>query len=158
MFAPWKKSYDRPRHVLKSRDITLLTKVHVIKTMVFPVVMYGCESGTIKKAEHQRLMLSNCGAGEELLRISWTARRINKSILKELNPAYWLEGLMLKLKLQYLGYLIMEELTHWKRPICWERLRAWGEEDDRVWDDWMASQKQWTWVWANSKTVKDREA
>ena len=87
-------------YILKSRDISLLTKVHVVKAMVFLVVLYGCESWTIKKAEHQRI---NYGAGEDL-RVPWTARRSNQSILKEINPEYSLEGLRLKLKLQPFGY------------------------------------------------------
>ena len=86
----------------KSRDITLLTKVHLVKAMAFPVVMYGCESWTIKKTEHEELVLSNCGAGED----SWTARRANQSILKEITPEYSLERLMLKLKLQYFSQLM----------------------------------------------------
>ena len=90
--------------ILKSRDITLPTKVHLVKAMVFPVVMYGCESWTIKKAEPKEMMLSNCGVGEDL-RVPWTARRSNLSILKEINPDYSLEGMMLKLKLQYVSYL-----------------------------------------------------
>ena len=91
--------------ILKSRDITLLTKIHLIKAMVFPVVMYGCESWTIKKAEHQRIdVLKLCW--KRLLRVPWIARRSNKSMLKEINPEYSLEGLMLKLKLQYVGHLM----------------------------------------------------
>ena len=86
--------------ILKSRDITLPTKVHLFKAMVFPVVMYGCESWTIKKAEHRR------SDAFELLRFLWTARRFNQSILKEIRPEYSLEGLMLKLKLQYFGHLM----------------------------------------------------
>ena len=92
--------------VLKSRDTTLLKKVHLVKAMVFPVVMYRCESWTIKKAEHQKMMLSNCGVGEDSFRVSWTARRSSQSILKEINSEYSLEGLMLKLKLQYFGHLM----------------------------------------------------
>ena len=91
--------------ILKSRDITLSTKVHLVKAMVFPVVMYGCERWTIKKAEHQRLMLLNCGVGEDL-RVPWTARRSNHSILGEISPGCSLEGLILKLKLQYFGHLM----------------------------------------------------
>ena len=87
--------------ILKSRDITLSTKVHFIKAMVFPVVTYGCESWTIKKAEHQRIDALNCGA-----EVPWTARRSNQSILKEISPEYSLEGLMLKLKIQYFGLLM----------------------------------------------------
>ena len=85
--------------ILKSRDITLLSKVHIVKAMVFPVVMYGCESWTIKKAEHQRIDAFELCCWRRLLRVPWTARRSNKSIPKEINPEYSLEGLMLKLKL-----------------------------------------------------------
>ena len=88
---------------LKSRDITLQTKVHLVKTMVFPVVMYGCESWTTKKAEHQRIDAFELWCWRRLLRVPWTARRSNQSILKEIRPGYSLEGLMLKLKLQYLA-------------------------------------------------------
>ena len=91
--------------ILKSRDLTLSIKVHLVKVMVFPGVMYRCESWTIKKAEQQRMMLLNCGVGEDL-RIPWTARRYNQSILKEISPGCSLEGLMLKLKLQYFGHLM----------------------------------------------------
>ena len=91
--------------ILISRDITLPTKVHLVKALVFPVVMYGCERWTIKKAEHQRLMLLKCGVGEDL-RVPWTARRSNTSILKEISPGCSLEGLMLKLKLQYFVHLM----------------------------------------------------
>ena len=91
--------------ILKSRDITLPTKVCIVKAMVFPAVMYRCESWTIKEAECQRMISSNCGAGKRLLRVPWTARRSNQSILKEINPEYSLEELMLKLKLQYFGHL-----------------------------------------------------
>ena len=87
--------------ILKSRDITLSTKVHLVKAMGFPVVMYGCESWTIKKASAEELMVLNCGVGED----SWTARRSNQSILKEISPEFSLEGLMLKLKLQYFGLM-----------------------------------------------------
>ena len=90
--------------ILKSRDITLLTKVHTVNAMVFPVVMYGCESWTIKKAESQRIDVFELWCQRRLLRVPWTARRSNQSILKEINPEYSLEGLMLKL--QYFGYLM----------------------------------------------------
>ena len=92
--------------ILKSRDITLPTKVHVVKTMVSPVVMYGCESWTIKKAEHQRTDAFELWCWRRLLRVPWTARRSNQSILKEISPEYSLEGLMWKLKLQYFGHLM----------------------------------------------------
>ena len=92
--------------ILKSRDITFPTKVHLVKAMVFPVVMYGCESWTIKKAEHRRIDAFELWCWRRLLRVLWTARRSNKSILKEISPEYSLEGLMLKLKLQYCGHLM----------------------------------------------------
>ena len=92
--------------ILKSRDITLSTKVRLVKAIVFPVVMYGCESLTIQKAEHQRTDVFELWCWRRLLRVPWTARRSNKSILKEINPEYSLEGLMLKLKLQYFGHLM----------------------------------------------------
>ena len=92
--------------VLKSRDITLLTKVHLVKAMVFPVVMYRCECWTIKKAEHQRIDSFKLWCWRRLLRVPWTARRSNQSILKEIDPEYSLGGLMLKLKLQYFGHLM----------------------------------------------------
>ena len=92
--------------IFKSRDITLPTKVHLVKAMVFPVVMYGCESWTIKKAEHRRIDAFELWCWGRLLRVPWTARRSNQSILKEISPGYSLEGLMLKLKLQYFGHLM----------------------------------------------------
>ena len=93
-------------NILKSRDITLPTKVRLVKAMVFPVVMYGCESWTIKKSEHQRIDAFELWCWSRLLRVPWTARRSNQSILKEISPEYSLEGLMLKLKLQYYGHLM----------------------------------------------------
>ena len=96
--------------VLKSRDITLPTKVHLVKAMVFPVVMYQCESWTIKKAEHQRINAFELWCWRRLLKVLWTAKRSNQSILKEISPEYSLEGLMLKLKLQYFGHLIQRTL------------------------------------------------
>ena len=92
--------------ILKSRDITLPSKVHLVKAVVFPVVMYGCESWTIKKAEHQRIDAFELWCWRRLLRVPWTPRRSNQSILKEIDPEYSLEGLMLKLKLQYFGHLM----------------------------------------------------
>ena len=92
--------------ILKSRDITLPTKVHLVKATVFPLVMYGCESWTIKKAEHQRTDASELWCWRKLLRVPWTAKRSNQSILKEINLEYLLEGLMLKLKFQYFGHLM----------------------------------------------------
>ena len=127
--------------ILKNRDITLPTKVCLVKAMVFPVVMYGFESWTIKKAECQRSDAFELWCWRRFLRVPWTARRSNQSILKEISPEYSL----LKLRLQYSGRL-MWRLTHLKRPSCWERLKAGGEGDDRGWDGWMASPTQWTQV------------
>ena len=115
--------------ILKSKDITLPTKVHLVKAMVFPVVMYGCESWTVRKAERQRTDAFELWCWRRLLRVPWTARRSNQSILKEISPEISLEGMMLKLKFQYLA-TSCEELTHWKRPWCWERFGAGGEGDD----------------------------
>ena len=129
--------------ILKSRNIILPTKVRLVKAMAFPVVMYGCESWTIKKAEHRRIDAFELWCWRRLLRVPWTARRSNQSILKEIGPECSSEGLMLKLKLQYLATWC-EELTHLKRPWCWERLRARGEAGDRGWDGWLASPTQWT--------------
>ena len=106
MLAPCKKSYDQPRQLLKSRDITLPTKVCLIKAMVSPVVLYRCESWTIKKAEHLRINAFELWCWRRLLRVPWTARRYNLSILKEISPEYSLEGLMLKLKLQYFDHVM----------------------------------------------------
>ena len=136
--------------IFKSRDITLLTKVRLVKAMVFPVVMYGCESWTVKKAECRRSDAFELWCWRRLLRVPWTARRSNQSILKEISPGCSLEGMMLRLKLQYFGHLM--EKTHWKRLWCWEGLGAGGEGDDRGWDGWMASLIRWTWVWVNSRS------
>jgi len=135
--------------IFKSRDITFPTKVCLVKAMFFPVVMYGCESWTVKKAEHRRIDAFELWCWRRLLRVPWTATRSSQSILKEISPGISLEVMMLKLKLQYLA-TSREELTHWKRLWCWEGLGARGEGDDRGWDGWMASLTQWTWVSVNS--------
>ena len=134
--------------MFKSRDITLPTKVHLIKAMVFPMVMYGCESWTIKKSECQRIHASELWCWRGLLRVPWTARRSSQSILKEISPEYSLEGQMMKLKFQYFGHL-MRRTDSFEKTCCWERLRAGGEGDDRGWDGWVASPTQWTWVWVD---------
>ena len=117
-------------------------KVCLVKAVVFLVVTYGCESWTIKKAEHRRIDAFELWCCRRLLRVPWAARRSKQSILKDIRPEYSLKGLRLKLKLQYFGHL-MEGLTHWKIPWCWERLKAGGEGDYRGWDGWMASPIQW---------------
>ena len=137
--------------ILKSRDLTLPTKVHLVKAMVFPVVTYGCESWTAKKAECQKIDAFELWCWKRLLGVPWTARRSNQSILTEISPGCSLEGLMLKLNSSTLA-IWCEELTHLKRPWWWERLRAGGEGDDRGSNGWMASPTQWTWVWVNSRS------
>ena len=132
--------------IFKSRDITLPTKVRLVKAMVFPVVMYGCESWTVKKAECRKIDAFELWCWRRLLRIPWTARRSNQSVLKEISPGISLKGMMLKLKIQYFGH-VFEELTDWKRLWCWEGLGAGGEGDNRGWDGWMASdgrESEWT--------------
>ena len=128
-----RKAMTNLDNILKSRDITLPTKIHVVKAMVFPVVVYGCESWTIKKAEHWRTDAFELWCWKRLLRVPWTARRSSKSILKELSPECSLEGLMLKLKLQYFGHLmgtansfektLMLGKTEGKRRRGWQRMR-----------------------------------
>ena len=111
-----RKAMTNLSSILKSRDIALLTKVYLVKAMVFPVVMYGCESWTIKKAEHQRIDAFELWCWRRLLRVPWTARRANQSILKEINPEYSLEGVILKLKLQYFGHLMRRANSLEKTP------------------------------------------
>ena len=137
--------------ILKSREMTLLTKIHLVKAMVFPVVMYGCETWTIKKGKHGRIDVFELWCWRRLLRVPLTSRRSSQSILEEIGPKYSLEGLMLRLKLQYFGTWC-DELTHLKSPWCWEILKARGEGNDRGWDGWVASLVQWTWVWVNSRS------
>ena len=133
MLTPQKERYDQPRqHIKKQRHYTLPTKVRLVKAMVFPVVMYGCESWSIKKAECWRIDASELWCWRKLLRVPWTARRSNQLILK-ISPRCSLEGLI------------------WN-TWCWERLKAGGEGDDRGWDGWMASPTRWTWVWINSRS------
>ena len=120
--------------IFKSRDITLPTKVHLVKAMVFPVVMYGCESWTVKKAECQKTDAFELWCWRRLLRVPWTARRSNQSILKEISPGCSLEGLMLKLKLQYFGHL-MQRVDLLEKTLM---LRDWGQEEKGMTEDEMA--------------------
>ena len=135
--------------ILKSRDITLPTKVHLVKAIVFPAVMSGCDSWIIKKAEHWRVDAFELWCWRRLLRVSQTARRSNQSIQKEISPGCSLEGLMLKLKLQYFGHL-MRRVDSLEKTLILGKLKAGAERDDRGWDGWMASLTQWTWVWVDS--------
>ena len=151
MLAPWKKSYDQPRQLIKKQRHYFANKVRLVKAMDLPGVMYGSESWTIKKADHRRIDAFELWCWRRLLRVPWTARRSNQSILKEFSPDYSLEGLMLTWNFNTLATWC-EELTHLKRPWCWERLKAGGEGDDGGHDGWMASPTQWTWVWVNSRS------
>ena len=137
-----RKAMTNPDSILRSRDITLLTKVHIVKAMVFPVVVDECESWTIKKAEHWRNVVFELWCWRSLLRVPWTARRANQSVLKEINPEYLLGGLMLKLKLQYFGHLMQRTDSLEKTLILGKK--AGGEGDNRGWDSWTASLTQWT--------------
>ena len=137
--------------IWKSRDVILSTKVRLVKAMVFPVVMYGCESWTVKKGECWRINAFELWCWRRLLRVPWTARSSNQSILKEISPECSLEGLMLKLKLQYFGHL-MRRVDSLEKTLIWERLGAGGEGDNRGWDGWMAPPTQGTWVWVNSES------
>ena len=124
--------------ILKSKVITLPTKVHVVKAMVFPVVVYGCENWTIKNAEHQRIDAFELWCWRRLLRVPWTARRSNQSILKEISPEYSLEGLMPKLKLQYFGHL-MQRTDSLEKTLMLGRLKAGEEGNCTERDGWMVS-------------------
>ena len=131
--------------ILISKDITLPTKVHIVKAMVFPVVMYGCESWIIKKVECWRIDAFELWCRRRLLRVPWTARSSNQSILKEINPEYSLERLMLELKLQYFGHLMRRDSL--EKTLMLGKIEG-GRKRGR--DGWMASLTQWTGVWANS--------
>jgi len=134
--------------ILKSRDTTLPTKVRLIKAMVFPVVMYGCESWSIKKAKHQRTDAFELWCWRRLLKVPWTARRSNQSILKEISPEYSLEGLMLKLKLQYFGHL-MQRIDSLEKTLMLGKIEGRRRSEQRIrW--WMASPTQWTCIWVGS--------
>ena len=141
LFFLGRKVMTNLNNILKSKDITLSTTVCLVKAMVFPVVMYGCESWTIKKAKHQRIDAFELWCWRRLLRVPWTAGRSNQSILKDTD---------VEVETPILWPPAAKNWLHLKRPWCWERLKAEGEGNDRGWDGWMASPTLWTWVWVNS--------
>ena len=150
MLASWKKSYDQPRQHSKKQRHYFANKG--------PSQSYGFSSShvwmselDIKKAEHWGIDAFELWCWRRLLRVSWTARRSNQSVLKEISPEYSLEGLILKLKLKYFGHL-MQRTDSLERLWWWERLKVGGEGDDREWDSWMASLTQWTWIWVGSRS------
>ena len=130
MLVPWRKSYGQPRQHIKKQRHYFANKSPFSQNYGFPIVVNRCENWIRKKAEHQRIDAFELWCWRRLLRVPWTSRRSKWSVLKEISPEYSLEGLMLKLKLQFFGHL-MEELTHWKRPCCWEILKTGGEGHDR---------------------------
>ena len=150
MIAPWKKSYEQPRqHIKKQRHYFAKTGVSGQS--------YGFSSNHVQMRELDykeswapKNWCFELWCWRRLLRVPWTARRSNQSIPKEISPEYSLEGLMLKLKLQYFRHLMWRKRTHWKTPWCWERLKAGGEGDCREWDGWIALLTQWKWVWISS--------
>ena len=135
--------------ILKSRSITIPTNVHLVKAMVFPVIIYRCDSWTIKKAEHWRMDAFELWCWRRLLRVPWTSRRSNQSILKEISPEHLLGGLMLKLKLYYFGHL-MRRTDSLEKTLVLGKIAGGRRMDDRGWGGWMASSMWWTWVWVSS--------
>ena len=150
MLAPWKKSYDQPRqHIKKQRRYFANSKVCLVKAMVFPVIMYWCECWTIMKAECRRIDDFELWCWRRLLRVLWTSKRSNQSILKEISPEFSLEGMMLKLKLQYFGHLIQRTDSS-EKTLMLGKIDSGKRRKETEWDSWMASPTQWTWVWVNS--------
>ena len=137
--------------ILKSRDITLLTKVHLVKAVVFPVVMYGCESWTIKKTECWRMVAFELWCWRRLLTVPWTARRSNQSILKEISPEDSVEELMIKLKPQYFCHM-MRRTDSFEKTLMLGKIQGRRRRDNRGWDGWKASLTRWTWVWSSSRS------
>ena len=150
MLTPWKKSYDKPKQRIKKQRHYFANKGPSSKSYFFPVVMYGCESWTIKKAEHWRIDAFKLQCWRRLLRVPWTARGSNQSILKEINPKYSLEGLILKLKLHYFGHLMWRANSS-EKTLMPGRIEGRRRTGDRGWDGWLASLTQWTWVCTSSE-------
>ena len=149
MFTPWEKDYDKTTQHIEKQNITLSTKVHLVKAVVFPVVMYGCESWAIKKAECQRIDAFELWCWRRLLRVPWIARRSNKSVLEQISPEYSLEGLTLKLKFQYFGHLMQRTDSLEKTLMLGktEGRRRMGQQRMR-WLNGITNKR--TWIWVNS--------
>ena len=146
-FPPLKNNLDS---ILKSRDITLPIKICLVKAMVFPVVMYGCERWTIKKTERRGNDAFELWCWRRLLRVPWTARKSNQSILKEISPEYSSKGLMLKLKLQNFGHLMWRTDSS-EKTLMLGKIECRRRRGNTGWDGWMTWPTQWTWVWVNSE-------
>ena len=149
MLTPWKKSYNQPWQHIKKQRCYFANKGPSSQSYGFSSSHIWMWELDYKESWAPKNWCFWTVVWRILLRVPWTARRSNQPILKEISPEYSLEGLILKLKLQYFGPWC-EELTHWKRPWCWERLVVRGKEDDRGWDGWMVLPTQWAWVWVNS--------
>ena len=161
MLNPWKESYDQPRQHIKKQRHYLSANVHLVKAIVFPVVIYGCESWTINKAEHRRIDAFELWCWRRLLRVPWTARRFNQFTLKEISPGCSLEGVMLKLKLQYLmqSSHLMWRADSLEKTLMLGKIEGRRRRDDRGWDGWMASPTQMDVSLGKlQELVMDREA
>ena len=143
-----KKAMTHLDSILKSRDIALSMQVHIVKAMVFPVVIYGCENWTIRKTKGQRIVAFELWCWRRLLRVPLTARRSNQFILKEISPGCPLEGLVLKLKLQSFGHLMWRP-NSLEKTLMLGKIEGRRQRGDRWWDAWIASLTHWTWVWAS---------
>ena len=147
----WKAMTNKDS-ILKSRGDTLPPKICIFKAMVFPLVMYGCESLTIKKATHWRIVAFELWCWRRILRVLWTARRSNQSILKEINPEYSLDELMLKLKLQFFGHQ-MQRAESLEKILMLGKIEGRRRRENRGHSGWMTSPIQWTWAWASSQRL-----
>ena len=148
MLAPWKKSYGQHRQHINKQRHYLINNGASSQSLVFPVVMYGCESWTIKKSEHQRIDVFELWCWRRLLRVPWTARRSNQFIRKSVLNIHWKDWCWSWNSNTLATWC--EELTHWISPWCWEKLKTGGEGNDRRWNNWMGSLTRWTWVWVSS--------